>query len=77
MTMFIPSPLSHNNSTAAPPKKKLSSSPLAHRLDERIVLDVVGVVGLDLGGDAGEGALEGLLGGGVDHLGLFVSSMLV
>lgn len=34
------------------------------------MLNVVGVVGLELGGDTSEGALEGLLGGSVDHLGL-------
>lgn len=34
------------------------------------VLNVVFVVGLELGGDAVEGALEGVLGGGVNHLGL-------
>lgn len=43
---------------------------LADCLDERLVLDVIGVIGLDLDGQAGEGALQGLLGGGVDHLGL-------
>lgn len=36
------------------------------------VLKVVRVVGLDLIGEALEGSLESLLGGGVDHLGLFV-----
>ena len=39
-------------------------------LDDFAVLDVVGVVGLDVDGEAVEGALEGLLGGGVHHAGL-------
>lgn len=40
-------------------------------LDDFAVLDVVGVVGLDVDGETVEGALEGLLGGGVHHAGLF------
>lgn len=36
-------------------------------LDDAVVLDVVGVVGLDVDGDAVEGALEGVLGRGVHH----------
>ena len=43
---------------------------LADRLYHRLVLDVIGVIGLQLDGNACEGALQGLLGGGVDHLGL-------
>ena len=39
-------------------------------LDDFALLDVVGVVGLDVDGEAVEGALEGLLGGGVHHAGL-------
>lgn len=34
------------------------------------VLNVVFVICLELGGDAGESALEGVLGGGVNHFGL-------
>lgn len=48
----------------------LAGETLADSLDDAVVLDVVGVVGLELGSNAGEGSLEGLLGGGVDHLGL-------
>ena len=33
-------------------------------------LDVVGVVGLDIGGETVEGALDGFLGGRVHHAGL-------
>ena len=39
-------------------------------LDDFALLDVVGVVGLDVDGEAVEGALEGVLGGGVHHAGL-------
>lgn len=39
----------------------LGSRPLADELDDGIVLDVIGIVGLQLSGDAGEGSLEGLL----------------
>ena len=39
-------------------------------LDDFAVLDVVGVVGLDVDGEAVEGALEGVLGRGVHHAGL-------
>jgi hypothetical protein len=39
-------------------------------LDDFAVLDVVGVVGLDVDGEAVEGALESILGGGVHHAGL-------
>ena len=39
------------------------------RLDV-IELDVVGVVGLDVGGETVESALDGLLGGAVHHAGL-------
>lgn len=45
-------------------------SALAHCLHQRLELDVVGVVGLDFNREAGQGALEGLLGGGIHHLGL-------
>jgi len=48
----------------------LCGSALADSLENRLPLDVVVVVGLELGRDAGERALEGLLGGSVDHLGL-------
>lgn len=41
-------------------------------VEDRVVLKIVRVVGLDLIGEALEGSLESLLGGGVDHLGLFV-----
>jgi hypothetical protein len=40
-------------------------------LDDFALLDVVGVVGLDVDGEAVEGALDGLLGGGVHHAGLY------
>ena len=43
---------------------------LADRLEDGVVLNVIGVVGLELGGDAIEGALQGLLGRSVNHLGL-------
>lgn len=46
----------------------LGSHALADALDDRIPLDVVRVVCLELGGDTGQGTLEGLLGGSVDHL---------
>ena len=39
-------------------------------LDDAVVLDVVGVVGLDVDGEAVEGALESVLGGRVHHAGL-------
>lgn len=39
-------------------------------LDDFALLDVVGVVGLDVDGEAVEGALEGFLGRGVHHAGL-------
>lgn len=44
------------------------------RLDV-IELDVVGVVGLDIGGETVEGALDGLLGGAVHHTRLCSISM--
>lgn len=47
-----------------------SSSALADGLDQLLPLDVIGVVGLHLGSETREGTLQGLLGGGVDHLGL-------
>src|SRR3569833_1545484 len=48
----------------------LTSQALADGFQDCVVLDVVGVVGLELGGDAVERSLEGLLGRGVHHLGL-------
>ena len=39
-------------------------------LDDFALLDVVGVVGLDVDGEAVEGALEGFLGRRVHHAGL-------
>ena len=48
----------------------LSGGALADDLEDGVVLNVVGVVGLELSGDASERALESLLGGSVDHLGL-------
>jgi hypothetical protein len=39
-----------------------------------VPLDIVGVVGLDIGGETVEGALDGFLGGGVHHAGLPVVS---
>jgi len=59
------------------PSLPLRGGALADRLDHRIELNVVGVVGLELRRDAGEGAFEGLLGGGVDHLGLGWAGVLV
>lgn len=47
------------------------SETLRNGLDDAVVFDVIGVVGLEFGGNAGESALEGLLGGSVDHLGLW------
>lgn len=41
---------------------------LGDAVQDTLVLDVVLVVGLELGGEAVEGALEGVLGGGIDHL---------
>lgn len=48
----------------------LAGEAFADGLEDGVVLNVVRVVGLELGGDTGQGALEGVLGGGVDHLGL-------
>lgn len=48
----------------------LGSSTLADLGQDGVVLDVVAVIGLDLDGDTAQGALQGVLGGGVDHLGL-------
>jgi hypothetical protein len=48
----------------------LTSKTLADGLEDGVVLNVISVVGLELRGDTGQGALESLLGGGVDHLGL-------
>ena len=49
---------------------RLTSKTLADGLEDGVVFDVISVVGLELGGNAGERSLESLLGGGVDHLGL-------
>jgi hypothetical protein len=38
--------------------------------DDALVLDVIGVVGLDVGSKTVEGALDGFLGGRVHHAGL-------
>lgn len=51
------------------------SAPGNARLDV-VELDVVGVVGLDIGGEAVEGALDGLLGGAVHHAGLIISQYI-
>jgi hypothetical protein len=40
---------------------------LGDSADDIVVFDVVGVVGLDIGGEAVEGALDGFFGGGVHH----------
>lgn len=77
MIMFIFFFLLYNNLIVVLLKKKLSSSFFVYCFDEWIVFDVVGVVGLDFGGDVGEGVFEGFFGGGVDYFGLFVLSMLV
>lgn len=53
----------------------LAGEALADGLDDGVVFDVVGVVGLELNGDAGQGSLESLLGGSVDHLGLYRMSV--
>jgi hypothetical protein len=39
-----------------------------------VPLDVVGIIGLDIGGETVEGALDGFLGGRVHHAGLSVVS---
>ena len=39
-------------------------------LDKAVPLDVVGVVGLDIGGETVQSALDGFLGGRVHHAGL-------
>lgn len=49
---------------------RLAGHALADLVQDGVVLDVVGVVGLDLDGDAAECALQGVLGRGVHHLGL-------
>lgn len=55
------------------------SKTLADGLEDSVVLDVVGVVGLELGGNTSERALQSLLGRGIDHLGLLrsVSDLLI
>ena len=50
--------------------RRLTGEALADGLDDGVVFDVVGVVGLELNGDTSQGSLESLLGGSVDHLGL-------
>jgi len=45
-------------------------SALADRLEQRLVLDVVGVVGLHFSRQTGQRALQRVLGRGVDHLSL-------
>lgn len=50
---------------------RLAGKALADSLEDDVVLDVISVVGLQLGGDTGKCALKGLLGRGVDHLGLY------
>lgn len=57
--------------------RHLTSETLADSLDDGVVFDVIRVVGLELGSNAGEGSLEGLLGGSVDHLGLLRVSALI
>jgi hypothetical protein len=52
---------------------RLSSKTLADGLEDGFVFDVISVIGLQLGGNASERSLEGLLGGSVDHLGLNAS----
>jgi hypothetical protein len=52
---------------------RLGSKTLADVLEDGIVFDVISVIGLVLGRNAGERSLEGLLGGSVDHLGLDAS----
>lgn len=49
---------------------RLTSKTLADGLEDGVVFDVISVVGLELGGNAGERSLESLLGRSVDHLGL-------
>ena len=44
--------------------------PLRNSTQDRLVLDSLFIISLEFGGDAVEGALESVLGGGVDHLGL-------
>lgn len=48
----------------------LAGHALADLGQNGVVLDVIRVVGLQLDGDAVESALQGVLGGGVHHLGL-------
>lgn len=50
---------------------RLTSKTLADGLDDAVVLNVVGVVGLQLVSNTGKSSLERLFGGGVNHLGLF------
>lgn len=41
------------------------------------MLNVVAIVGLDLDGNTAQGALQGVLGGGVHHLGLKRTSVAI
>lgn len=50
---------------------------LADLCEDGLVLDVVFVVCLEFSGDSVQGALEGVFGGGVDHLGLLGWSALL
>lgn len=43
---------------------------LGDAAEDGLVLDIVGVVGLDVGGEAVERTLQGVLGGGIHHAGL-------
>lgn len=47
-------------------------SALGNPGNDGVVLDVVGVVGLNVGGETVEGALEGFLGGRVHHAGVLL-----
>ena len=54
----------------APVGGRLGGKAFADGLEDRLVLNVVGIVGLELSSNAGQSALKGVLGRGVDHLGL-------
>lgn len=49
---------------------RLTSKALADGLDDGVIFNVIGVVGLQLCGDTSQRSLEGVLGGSVNHLGL-------
>lgn len=53
-----------------PLTRHLASQALADLVKDGVVLDIVAIVGLNLDGDAAQRALQGVLGGGVHHLGL-------